>query len=62
MTFRKFAVFLLVSLVWAAILTVALRMVHGHEWWISMLSAGIVSTILLGILIYGDRHWMSFDR
>ena len=62
MTIRKLAVFVVLSLAWAAILTVALRLVHGHDWWVSMLSAGIVSAILLGILIYGDRNWMSFDR
>lgn len=58
MTVRKFAVFFVVSLIWATVLTLALRLVQGHDWGVSMLSAGIVSAVWFGILVYSDVRWM----
>lgn len=54
----KFAFFLVVSLVWAAILTLGLRFIQGHDWGVSMLSAGIIGAVSFGILIYSDLRWM----
>ena len=58
MSLRKFAALLLLSLVWAAVLTLALRLFQGHDWGVSMLAAGIVGAVWFGILIYSDLRWM----
>lgn len=58
MTFGKFLAFGAISLVWAAILTLALRLINGHPWGVSALAAGIIGLGLLGLLIYSDRRWM----
>lgn len=58
MTLGKFLAFGAISVTWAVILTLALRLINGHAWDVSAASAGIIGLALFGLLIYSDRRWM----